>query len=1375
MTEPVPAVGGNDDRIVEPAEVVGVSSIAIHLVGCPGDLLEEIRHRGVGEQPVRLAGGATDGGLGAAADDDGDGSVRNRPDRQLREVVHLAAVPERGAAPGLGEDLQDLGHRLSPDRAGDPEGVEFGVAPPQTEPQGEPSAAEQLDRGGVLGKTQRMVQRRQDDPGPDLDPGGAGRHGGAGDQQRRHVAVIDEVVLGGPNRGESEPFRRLGHGEGVGVDLLPVRGRSGADLGRKQSETDAHLATFQRVCAAPKRTGDPPRPDPIEHMFGYADRVYAELHAHTNFSFLDGASHPAELVARAAELGYTALAVTDHDGFRGVVKIHQAARAIGLPIVYGTEIGMELGDPAPTPVPSGAHRRRQAPPTPVSPRGRVRRMHGQKPDRKPETDHLVLLAPDPEGYVEISRFVTRGQTRGRKDRPVYDYGELAEASEGGRLVALTGCRQGAVARAAQRGDLAGAMTAAARLRQIFPDRLYVEMWHHGMPEDDPRNEVLFEVAGRLGLPAVATNNVHYAHPADAELAEVLAAIAGRRDLDLADGFRPATDHRHLRTPEDMLRRFARYPGVVETAAELGGALAFDLDLLSPDLPDFPMPESFADEDAYLRHLVMEGARAVYPGDGQGGVDPEAMRRLDHELTIIAELGFAGFFLVAWDIVTFARSRDIYCQIRGSGADSAVCRCIGLTRVDPIRLGLPFERFLSQERGRPPDIDIDFEAERREEVIQYCYRRHGRERAAMVSNVITYRARSVLQDVGKAFGLTATQVTTLTRHLDTRNPKAIRTEVDLPAGLTAELIYDVCERLDGFPRHLGIHSGGMVVTRRPLWEMVPMEWGRMEDRSVLQWDKDDCAAMGIVKFDLLALGALNALHLSVDTIAEVHGVAIDLATIPQEPEIYDMLTRADTVGIFQVESRAQMATLPRMKPRTFYDLAVEVALIRPGPIQGHSVHPYLRRRNGEEPVRYPHPLTEPILRKTLGVPVFQEQLMELARVCAGFTGGQSDRLRQAMTHKRSDEEMGKLRNEVYVGMAANGVEGAAADEIWEKLQGFASFGFPESHSVSFAYIVYAAAWLKYHWPSEFFCGLLNAQPMGFYSPNSLVQDAVHHGVMVVPPDINRSGYDCTVERCGEPDEVPDEMVDYLGMRWRRGRGAADDPLRPAVAVRLGLRYVRNLGDAEISRIEAARLAAGEFRSAEDLAQRTGLPLDAMEALAGSGALGSLGMGRREGVWAAGALAGLGPDRLPLAPGAEAPVLPVMAPVEEVQADLWSTGISVTHPVVFLRDRLDGSGCLRIGDALAARRHGKKIRVGGVITHRQRPGTANGVRFLNLEDETGLLNVVVLPEVWDTHYEIARKAVGVVIQGVLEHRDGVTNLVAQRFEHWPVEGIGSRDFR
>ncbi len=1117
---------------------------------------------------------------------------------------------------------------------------------------------------------------------------------------------------------------------------------------------------------------------------------YAELHCHSNYSFLDGASHPGDLAERAAELGYEALAITDHDGFYGAARFRVAAAEVGLPTVYGVEIGLPR-HPAPasyhsplvgesaggagrwgvgTPGKAGSHQGGGSRAERAR-RGRIRRMHGAKPVVLPETDHLVLLAPDPAGYSALSHLITKAQFRGEKDRPVYDEADLVEAAGRGGLVALSGCHRGAVPRAAEQGDLDGALAAAMELREVFGNRFLLEVWDHGMPEDDARNDLVAAVGEQLRIPLVATNNVHYHDRSQADVAEVLAAIGGRRDLDAGYGYWPATDERFLRSPVEMARRMARYPGSVERAADLGRDLAFDLTLVSPRLPDFPMPGAFRSEMEYLRHLTTEGARRCYPGDGPRGIDRVAIDRLDHELGVIDALGFPGYFLVVWDIVQFARGRDIYCQIRGSGADSAVCRCLDLTRVDPIRLALPFERFLSSERGRPPDIDIDFEAERREEVIQYCYQRYGRERAAMVANVITYRARSVLQDVGKAFGFTQAQVNGLTKYLDTRKAESIGEFLELPGGATADFVLDMCRRIDGFPRHLGIHSGGMVIADRPLHETVPLEWGRMEDRTVLQWDKNDCASMGIVKFDLLGLGMLNALHLAVDLIEDAHGLTVDLATIPQEPMVYEMLTKADTVGVFQVESRAQMATLPRMKPKTFYDLAVEVALIRPGPIQGHSVHPYLRRRNGEEPVKYPHPLTEPILAKTLGVPVFQEQLMEMARVCAGYSPGQSDRLRQAMTHKRSDEEMAKLRQETFDGMSRTGVTGAAAEEIWEKLQGFASFGFPESHSVSFAYIVYMSSWLKYHWPAEFLAGLLNAQPMGFYSPNSLVQDSIRHGVVVLEPDVNESDYDCTIVPVRTD---PDDFATYYGATWRRGRGLLDDPVRMATGVRMGLRYVRNLGDAEITRIEAARSIDGLFTSVIDLAQRTGLPVGAIEGLAASGALGALDVERREGLWAAGALAGMGPGRLPLAAGVEAPSLFPMSEEEQARADLWSTGVSVRHPVEFVRERLTGAGCVSITEALQGGQQGRRIRVGGVVTHRQRPMTAKGVIFLNLEDETGLLNVIVLPEVWAAHRDVARRNVGLVIDGVLEHRDGVTNLMARRFAAWPVEGVKSRDW-
>lgn len=1143
---------------------------------------------------------------------------------------------------------------------------------------------------------------------------------------------------------------------------------------------------------------------------------YAELHCHTNYSFLVGAASPEELVGRAAELGYSALGITDHDGFYGAVKAMQAAREHSIPVVYGVEIRMPRETSRGTEVVDGSgedqgvssepgisglfDREIQAfSDGPISrlddpirqgdewgerwwkkrqEAGRKRRGRSvisgvTKPPKQDDSDHLVLLAGSPEAYKALSELVTRAQFRGAKGQARYSWDDLESTAHGADVFALTGCSHGAVPQAATKGDLAAALREAARLRDIFGRRLHLELWHHGLPEDDPRNDLMWEVSQRLRIPTVATNQVHHAVREDAYLADVLAAIGGRCDLNSIDSFRLGTDERFLKSSEEMSARFARYPGSVDRAALLGGRLSFDLRLVAPRLPPFPMPGHFRNEMAYLRHLTFEGARQAYPGPGEGGIDQRALDRLEHELDVIERLGFPGYFLVVWDIVQFARSQGIFCQIRGSGGDSAVCRCIGLTRVDPIRLNLPFERFLSEERGRAPDIDLDLEADRREEVIQYVYRRYGRERAALVANVISYRARSVLRDVGKAFGMTQSQVDGLSKYVDTRDPKKLRLEAPLPHGLTAELIYEVCRRLDGFPRHLGIHPGGMVIADRPLHQVVPLEWGRMEGRSVLQWDKDDCAAIGAVKFDLLGLGMLNALHLTVDMIEETHGVKLDLASVPQEPAVYRLLTIADTVGVFQVESRAQMATLPRMKPTTFYDLVVEVALIRPGPIQGQSVHPYLRRRNGEEAIRYPHPSAKPVLEKTLGVPIFQEQLMELARVCAGFDAGQSDRLRQAMTHKRSAESMGKVKTELFEGMATKGLDRVAQDEIWEKLQGFAQFGFPESHSVSFAYIVYMSAWLRYHYPTEYLAGILNAQPMGFYSPNSLIHDAQRHGVVVMNPDVNMSWHDCSIEPF---DASPDDFAEYLGGVWRRGRGPIDDPIRSSTAVRMGFGMVRNLGPEEATRIEAARLIGGPFHDPIDLAYRTGISVDGLEALAAAGALESIGLGRREGLWAAGVLAEMGPGRLPLAPGLDAPDLPDMTPQERHLAELWAISASTTHPIQFVREELTSQGCKSCAEVGMLKKPKAKVRVGGVVTHRQRPGTSRGVIFFNLEDETGLLNVVVTPPVWETNRTMARRTPAMIIEGSVEYRDGVTNLIARKFEAIPqVKAVRSRDFR
>src|SRR5438874_4356391 len=747
---------------------------------------------------------------------------------------------------------------------------------------------------------------------------------------------------------------------------------------------------------------------------------YAELHCNTSFSFLDGASTPEELVEEAARLGLEALAVTDHDGLYGVVRFAQAAHAVGLPTVFGAELTLDL----------------------------PRRSQAGMAD--PEGRHLVVLARDPDGYARLCRVISHAQmTGGEKGLPRCNLSALAQA-HGGHWLVLTGCRKGTVPAAlADEGPAAAARELADLVAVFGRDNVAVELWDHGDPLDSARNDALVSLAARAGgVDVVATNNVHYATPSRRPLATALAAVGARRSLDEIDGWLPAAAAAHLRSGAEQARRFARYPGVVERAAELGRDCAFDLHLVAPRLPDFPVPPRH-DEMSWLRALTYKGALQRYGPRDQERV-PGAYRQIDYELDMIDRLGFAGYFLIVWDICRFCRDSNIFCQGRGSAANSAVCYALRITNADAVKLGLLFERFLSPERDGPPDIDVDIESDRREEAIQYVYERYGRDKAAQVANVITYRPRSAVRDMGKALGFASGQLDAFAKQVDMWGPLSWTQDHVIP-----DQVMELAAELQHFPRHLGIHSGGMVLCDRPVIEVCPVEWARMEDRSVLQWDKDDCAAAGLVKFDLLGLGMLSVLHYAVDHVRDFHGVDIDLAKIEQEREVYEMLSKADSVGVFQVESRAQMATLPRLKPRNFYDLVVEVALIRPGPIQGGSVHPYLRRRNGEEEVTYVHPLTKPSLQKTMGVPLFQEQLMQLAVDCAGFSAAEADQLRQAMGSKRSQARMARMRERLMDGMAARGSTGDTAEQIYTKLEAFSAFGFPESHSVSFAYLVYSS--------------------------------------------------------------------------------------------------------------------------------------------------------------------------------------------------------------------------------------------------------------------------------------------------------------------------------
>ena len=877
---------------------------------------------------------------------------------------------------------------------------------------------------------------------------------------------------------------------------------------------------------------------------------YAELHAHSAYSFLDGASTPEELVEEAARLDLRAIALTDHDGLYGVVRFAEAARELDMSTVFGAELSL----------------------------GNVPRT--ERPD--PPGPHLLVLARGPEGYRRLSRQISAAHLAGgEKGKPRYDFDTLTEAA-GGHWHILTGCRKGHVQQAFTDGGPEAAERALADLVDRFgAGRVSIELTHHGHPLDDERNAALAALAPRFGLNVLATTGAHFAAPSRGRLAMAMAAIRARNSMDDAAGYLAPLGGAHLRSGEEMARLFG--PGIVMAAADLGEQCAFGLTLIAPQLPPFDVPDGHT-ESSWLRKLVRDGARDRY---GPPDRAPKAYAQIEHELAIIDKLDFPGYFLVVHDITRFCRERDILCQGRGSAANSAVCYALKVTNVDPIANELLFERFLSPARDGPPDIDIDIESDLRENVIQYVYDKYGRDYAAQVANVITYRGRSAVRDMARALGFSQGQQDAWSKQISRWNGLADSPDVeDIP-----EQVVDLATQISNLPRHMGIHSGGMVICDRPIADVCPVEWARMENRSVLQWDKDDCAAIGLVKFDLLGLGMLSALHYAIDLAREHKGLEVDLSRLDlSEPAVYEMLQRADSVGVFQVESRAQMATLPRLKPRMFYDLVVEVALIRPGPIQGGSVHPYIKRRNGEEKVVYDHPSMEPALRKTLGVPLFQEQLMQLAVDCAGFSPAEADQLRRAMGSKRSTEKMRRLRDRFYDGMRErHGITGAVAERIYEKLEAFANFGFPESHSLSFASLVFYSSWFKLHHPAVFCAALLRAQPMGFYSPQSLVADARRHGVLVHGPDVNAGLAHATCENRG-------------------------------LDVRMGMGSVRHIGDELAQRIVEERTANGPFTSLLDLTARVQLSVSQTEALATAGALGCFGITRREGLWAAGAAAG-----------------------------------------------------------------------------------------------------------------------------------------------------------
>ena len=1163
-------------------------------------------------------------------------------------------------------------------------------------------------------------------------------------------SVLERTLSGvGP---VTDPTDGAGPTEGAG--LGGGGATEGAGLGgRPEPADETPSPRKRRACARPS----------IERADGVG---YAELHAHSSFSFLDGASGPAELAEQAERLGLHALALTDHDGLYGVVRFAEAAERMRVKTVFGAELSLRLPEP-----------------------------QAGRPD--PAGTHLLVLARGEEGYHRLAAAITRAQlageesagprdesTRAEKGRPIYDLDDLA-ACAGGHWVILTGCRKGAVRQAlAGAGASAGLDVAAAgreldALRDRF-GRVCVELIDHGLPRDSAHNDALAALAVARGLPVVATGNVHYATPAQHPLAQAVAAIRANRSMDDLDGWLPAAGTAFLRSGAEQAARFARYPRAVAHTVELADELAFSLRRARPALPQIDVPAGHTPM-SWLRELVWAAVPARYPD-----LDDAGRARIERELSVIEAKDFPGYFLIVHGIVAEARRRGILCQGRGSAANSAVCYLLDITAVDSIAYDLPFERFLSSLRDEEPDIDVDFDSDRREEIIQWVFQQYGRECAAQVCTVIQYRPKNAVRDVARALGYSSGQQDAFARRVERWG--SISPDDELPGPVA-----DLAGQLLKTPRHLGIHSGGMVLTRRPVGEVVPIEHARMPGRTVIQWDKDDAAWMGLVKFDLLGLGILAALRHSFDLIAASTGEEWELANLPKEESaVYDMLCRADSIGVFQVESRAQTGLLPRLQPRRFYDLVVQIALIRPGPIQGGAVHPFVRRKAGDEPVTYLHPKLRPALERTLGIPVFQEQLMQMAMAVGECSGEDADLLRRAMGSKRGKERIDSLRERLYAGMARNGLTKDAADRIYAQIKAFADFGFAESHSLSFALLVYASAWLKLHYPAAFLAGLLRAQPMGFYSPATLVADARRHGVTVLRPDVQRSGVDAMLEFAGdgEPRLAPTGLEVCLARR--QGPVGDFDPAAPDVsashrrdgrfAVRLGLAGVRAIGRPVAERVVAER-AGGEYRSLDDLARRAGLYAVRLEALATADAFASLGLGRRHALWHAGSAARNQPDTLPgtVPESSNSAVQPLLfedqTPLEVLFDDLWATGVSTSdHLLAHLRPKLAARGVLTAA-ALKAAEPGRNVEVAGLVTHRQRPTTASGITFVNLEDETGLVNVVCSAGVWARQRRVLRESRGLIVHGHLERSpQGVVNIVADRAEPLPV-GVAhaSRDFR
>jgi error-prone DNA polymerase len=1022
---------------------------------------------------------------------------------------------------------------------------------------------------------------------------------------------------------------------------------------------------------------------------------YVELHCKTNFSFLEGASHPNELVGQATALGYSGMAVTDRNSLAGVVRAHVAAKEAGLKLVVGAEITLTDASP------------------------------------------VLLWATNRQGYGRLCQLLTRGRRQAPKGECHLSFADVADHATDLLVGVLLSADT----------DLALDL---ARWRDVFPDRIYaVAELHRGL-SDGRRLDAWQRASSAAKIPLIAAGDVHYHDAGRRYLQDVLTAIRQKTTVAELGAARFPNGERRLRSLAEILSLYAKIPEAVSLTSEVADRCSFSLDELRYEYPEelCPVGES---PSSYLARLAWAGARERYPA----GAPIKVTQLIERELAIIDELNYAAYFLTVWDLVRFARERAILCQGRGSAANSAVCYCLGVTAVDPDRIDVLFERFISKDRDEAPDIDIDFEHQRREEVIQYIYEKYGRDRAGMTAELITYRPRSAVRDVGKALGLSLDRLDALASAIGRASEgdelllRLREAGLDPHSRLGRQLIHLVREIL-GFPRHLSQHVGGMVLTRLPLCEIVPIENASMPGRTVVQWDKDDLDALGILKVDCLALGMLSAIRRCLDLIRQHSGESLTLATVPAEDvAVYDMIQKADTVGVFQIESRAQMSMLPRLKPNKFYDLVIEVAIVRPGPIQGKMVHPYLRRRNGDEEVQYPSDAVREVLAKTLGVPLFQEQAMKLVVVAAGFTPSEADRLRRAMAAWKKNGAINQFQEKLIKGMLANGYTEEFATNLFGQIEGFGSYGFPESHAASFALLVYVSAWIKCHHPAVFLTALLNSQPMGFYGPAQLVADARRHDVEVRPVDVNLSDGECTLERRDEDGKL---------------------------AVRLGWSTVKGFPGAAAELLVGER-RAGPFTCYGDFVARTRFSTAVLSRLASVDAFRSMGLSRRPALWMSLAPRATQPLLTGLADESP-PRLPALSPAEEVIHDYHAQGLSLRgHPFAPLRAFLDAQKVVT-ARSLEDLKANRRCRVAGLVLVRQRPGTAKGTVFITIEDETGSANLIVWPHVWERYRRVGHHARALIAAGLLQKQDGVIHLIVDRLqdltEQLPILGSRSRDF-